>query len=172
MLARKLRKQEADCTLYKIRDPQKNVLENKQDKIQEIFESFYKRLYSETAEVEEIRIDSFLETLELRALTEGQNEALNAEITIKELNDAITGLKVSKSPGSDGFTSEWYKAFRKKLMPMLQAACNWALKEAETPLTWKEAIISLRPKEGKDKTECGSYRPVSILNVDYRIYNG
>lgn len=78
MLARKLRKQEADCTLYKIRDPQKNVLENKQDKIQEIFESFYKRLYSETAEVEENRIDSFLETLELRVLTEGQNEAMNA----------------------------------------------------------------------------------------------
>lgn len=91
---------------------------------------------------------------------------MKAEITIKELNDAITGLKVNKSPGSDGFTSERYKAFRKELMLMLQAACNWALKEAETPPAWKEAIISLIPKKGKDKTECGSYWPISILYND------
>lgn len=96
-----------------------------------------------------------------------------ADSTIYKIQDqveAITRLKVNKSPGSDGFTAEGCKAFRRELMPVLLTTCNWALKKALTPPTWKEAIIFLIQKEGKDRTECGSHRPISILNVDYRIH--
>ncbi len=134
------------------------------------FELFYKRLYCKISEDNEDQIDSFLEMLELPLLTEDQNKALNAEINILELNEAITRLKANKLLGRDGFTTEWYKAFREELMPILLTTCNWALKKGLTPPTWKEAIVSLIPKEGKERTKCGSYRPISILNVDYRIY--
>lgn len=46
---------------------------------------------------------------------------------------------------------------------------NWAQKKAQTS-SWKEAIISAIPKENKDKLECGSYRPISVLNIDYRLF--
>lgn len=57
----------------------------------------------------------FLRTLEHPVLTDYQNEKLMEPITTKELNPAISKLKVGKSPGPDGYTAEWYKALKEEL---------------------------------------------------------
>lgn len=63
-------------------------------------------------------------------------------------------------PGENGYSAEWYKT----------TLLLFTLNGGETPASWKHAIISVIPKVGKDKSECSSYRPISILNFDYRLY--
>lgn len=92
------------------------------------------------------------------------------KITQKELDSAISRLETNRMPGEDGYFAEWYKTFRELLSQTLLKCFNFTLNGGETPVSWRLAIISVIPKEGKDKSECSSYRPISILNLDYRLY--
>ena len=82
---------------------------------------------------------------------------------------AIKNMKNNKSPGSDGFTNEFYKDFIDIICPILERAYSHALEKGELPAVWKEAIISVIPKEHKDPTDCASYRPIALLNTDCKL---
>uniref|UniRef100_A0A3B1IMJ8 Reverse transcriptase domain-containing protein n=1 Tax=Astyanax mexicanus TaxID=7994 RepID=A0A3B1IMJ8_ASTMX len=109
-------------------------------------------------------------SLDLPSIGTKQNEKLTQEITEEEINRAISRLKTNKMPGADGYPSEWYKILRKIIIPLLKDCFNYVLKGGEPPPSWRQAIISVIPKTGKDITDCGSYRPISVLNIDYRLF--
>lgn len=46
ILARRLQKERADCTIYKIKHPDSGIILYKQEELQEAFEKYYKSLYS------------------------------------------------------------------------------------------------------------------------------
>lgn len=76
-------------------------------------------------------ISHFIDTLNLPPIGTEQNKILMAEITPEELDKAINRLKTNKSPGTDGFPSEWYKIFHTPLTPLLLRSFNHTLKEGE-----------------------------------------
>jgi len=78
-------------------------------------------------------------------------------------------MQNNKSPGPDGFTSEFYKKFAHLLAPILQTMFNEALSLGILPMTLRQASISLLAKKDKDPLFCTSYRPISLLNVDFKI---
>ena len=53
----------------------------------------------------------FLETYNLTKPNQEEAESLNRQITAHEIEAVITKLPTHKSPGQDGFTGEFYKAF-------------------------------------------------------------
>ena len=170
LLAYKLRKQQADNTIYKITDPNTKVTHQGLEEIKQCFTDYYKKLYSQPPVTNDDQMHGLLNSLQLPTLTDDQNKSLTSLISEEEIYEAITRLKANKSPGSDGFTSEWYKALKEVLTPVLKKAFNWVLKKNEIPISWNEAIISVIPKGGKDKLDCGNYRPISVLNLDYKLF--
>ena len=75
----------------------------------------------------------------------------------------------NKSPGSDGLSVEFYKIFWNDIKPFLLNSLNFSLdKNCLTDLQ-QQSIITLLPKKGNDTLSLNNWRPVSLLNVDYKI---
>ena len=64
-------------------------------------------------------MDKFLEKYNLLKLTEEVAEILTRPITADEIETVIKKLLTHKSPGPDGFTGEFHKAFKGQLTPIL-----------------------------------------------------
>ena len=60
-------------------------------------------------------IDKFLEKYNFPKLNQEKIENLNRPITSTELKTVIRNLPTNKSPGTDGFTGEFYQKFREEL---------------------------------------------------------
>uniref|UniRef100_A0A669FBP0 Reverse transcriptase domain-containing protein n=1 Tax=Oreochromis niloticus TaxID=8128 RepID=A0A669FBP0_ORENI len=169
LLAYKLKKQQLENIIHKIKDPQTNNIVYKLEDIQLAFLKFYKELYSQPR-VDDKGMISFLDSLCLPKLTENQNITLIKDITEIEIKKAISKLKPNKSPGPDGYPSDWYKEMKELLIPLMKTTFNYILKTGVIPPSWNEASMSLIAKEGKDRLDCGNYCPISVLNQDYKIF--
>ena len=60
-------------------------------------------------------MDKFLEKYNFPKLNQEEIENLNRPITCTEIETVIRNLPANKSPGSDGFTAEFYQKFREEL---------------------------------------------------------
>lgn len=78
-------------------------------------------------------------------------------------------MQNGKSPSPDGFPSEFFKKFSKELSPILLSVYQESFASGMLPQTMRQATISLILKKDKPPLECGSYRPLSLLNVDNKI---
>lgn len=68
-----------------------------------------------------------------------------------------------------GSLVNFIKKFCPELSPILIPALQNALDRGVAPESWKTASICLIPKKDKDLQDCASYRPISLLNTDYKI---
>lgn len=81
LLSFKLRKQQAERTIYKIKNPLNNKIENEQDKIKQCFQNYYLKLYSQALVDNDQGTDAFLSHLNLPTVTDDQNNKLLSPIT-------------------------------------------------------------------------------------------
>ena len=78
-------------------------------------------------------------------------------------------MKKNKSPGNDGLTKEFYKTFwneRKNpfMNPIMEAREKKKLSTSQC-----QAVITLIEKKERGKQFIKNWRPISLLNVDYKI---
>ena len=138
------------------------------DKINKEFKVFYESLYS-SDQASTPDFNSFFNNLDFPSIERSAKEELEKPITIAELFTALNTLQGGKCPGPDGYPAEFYKKFWHKLAPLLLDMFNESFEFGRLPQTLNQASISLLLKEGKDPLACASYRPISLLNVDFKL---
>ena len=86
-----------------------------------------------------------------------------------EIKQVLINMKNNKSPGPDGFTVEFYKFFFKDIGIFLVRSFNEGISKGELSVTQYQGVITCIPKEGKPKQFIKNWRPISLLNVSYKL---
>uniref|UniRef100_A0A670JZL5 Reverse transcriptase domain-containing protein n=1 Tax=Podarcis muralis TaxID=64176 RepID=A0A670JZL5_PODMU len=170
LLAWQLRKRKKQRIINKIKS--EDQITEDPNEIKEKFLHYYEALYKKREDEDINEIGRYLERSGGEQLTEEEKALLNEPITVEEVRDAIKKMKPGKAPGPDGLSQKYYKTLEEHLAPVLCNVINNILQGGEIPDSWREAYITVIPKADSDILEIKNYRPISLLNNDYKIFAG
>ncbi|CAM2109006.1 unnamed protein product [Caretta caretta] len=105
---------------------------------------------------------------ELPSVSVGDRDRLELPLTLAEFSEALYRMPTNKSPGIDGLTVDFYRAFWDILGPDLATVWAESLQGGVLPLSCRRAVLTLLPKKG-DRHDLRNWRPVSLLSTDYKI---
>jgi hypothetical protein len=143
---------------------------------QEILEeekSYYTKLYSEVPvdinDQENAEQVFFPDDSDIPKLSHEEKDEIDADIELCDLEHAIKGMKNGKSPGNDGYPAEFYKIFWHDIKDILLASFKQSFNDGHLSVSQKQGVLTLLPKKGKDSRLLKNWRPISLLNTDYKI---
>lgn len=128
--------------------------------------NYYKKLYS-CIDIENEEIDSFLAGVSGQ-ITQEEKLICDRDIEYNEIYEALNSMTRNKSPGSDGLTSEFYLAMWDSLGELLVKLFKQIEADGIMSRTMRYGHITLIYKKGEKKL-LKNWRPISLLNVDYKI---
>ena len=129
--------------------------------------TYYAQLMSDKASNPEAA-EKLLAKLRERPLSARDRKSIEGAISEEEVLEAIAQLATGKSPGPDGVPPEFYRRFATLLAGDLASVYNECYADRSlTPNMSLGEIILLYKK--KDPRDARNYRPITLLNLDYKI---
>ena len=89
-----------------------------------------------------------------------------------ELAFALKNIKNNKSPGLDEFTVEFFKFFWIDIGLFILKSLNYGYRTGSLSITQKQGVITCIPKPNKSRCDLKNWRPISLLNVVYKLASG
>ena len=102
-------------------------------------------------------------------LTSDESASCEGPVSLPEILDSIKSLSLNKSPGPDGFTLEFYLHFLHLLAPLLCRLYNHCFSDEKLPASLRTSVTRLIFKKRGDIKDLKNWRPISLLNTDYKI---
>ena len=102
-----------------------------------------------------------------KRLSENDSSCLEGEITYSEISSALKRMKNGKSPGNDGFTTDFF--FWPDLGMFILRSIHYGYRTGSLSITQKQGIKTCIPKPNKSRHYLKNWRPISLLNVVYKL---
>lgn len=132
----------------------------------QVAQNFYEQLYRAEA-TDPVKQQTFLDGIK-QTLTEAEQETCEGPITDLELTSTLRSMTNNKSPGMDGLTREFYVQFWDRLSQPLEALANQNYNVMAMTTSQRRALLKLLFKKD-DEELLKNWRPISLLNTDYKI---
>ena len=138
------------------------------------FKLFYNNLFNQRKD-EFTTSKGLLFSSFVQQLNEHEKETINTPITIEEIELAIMSTFNGGSPGLDGITYEFYKAYSNSAIPLLHLLFNSIMENNGMlfPESFKYGLIKVIPKDIPPLTipTVKDFRPISLTNCDFKIFS-
>ena len=130
--------------------------------------NYYKDLYTSQAN-DTAKMTNYLNSTRLEnKLSQADIHVCEQNITTEEYKQSLFSMKLNKSPGTDGLSVEFYQTFWNQLKGPFMNSLNESIQKGQLTDTQSHGILSLIFKSG-DETYLNNWRPITLLNVDYKI---
>ncbi|MEW8544166.1 MAG: endonuclease/exonuclease/phosphatase family protein, partial [Candidatus Thiodiazotropha sp.] len=159
-------------TMYKLNSSNGEIIHD-QFQILDEAKTFYSNLYKNSdTELQDMLSETYLQDNTIPKLNNKESNTLEGDITLEEASITLRNMSNNKSPGSDGFSSEFFKVFWQKLGHFVVRSLNYGFHSGELSITQREGIITCIPKENKPREFLRNWRPITLLNVVFKIASG
>ena len=129
-------------------------------------ESFYANLFSRE-EIDLTTQEELFSNLSLH-LSDEDRDCCEGLLSLPEITVALGNMCSDKSPGPDGLSVEFYGKFWDLVGPILLEVFNLCYLDSDLSDSMKTSHARLVFKKG-DRKNLKNWRPISLLNVDYKI---
>ena len=133
-------------------------------------ESFFKDLYSSKMKTDSILPKTnFFFSENDTVLSNEERYSIEGLLTEQECLNALKEMEPDKSPGTDGLPSEFYQMFWNEVSKPLLEALNYGFEIGQLSISQKRGIIKLIPMKSEEPYYIKNWRPLTLLNGDYKI---
>uniref|UniRef100_A0A3P9PCI2 Reverse transcriptase domain-containing protein n=1 Tax=Poecilia reticulata TaxID=8081 RepID=A0A3P9PCI2_POERE len=137
--------------------------------ILETVQNFYSQLFT-SENISTNKINQVVGVID-SSLSQEDSLCCDAPLTEEEIQHAIKSLNNNKSLGHDGITLIFYKQFKDPISKILLQVFSVMEQTGCTPRTFAQGVITILYKNKGDRNNLENYRPISLLDTDYKIYS-
>ena len=144
-------------------------VETKSDSgILDICSDFYQNLYSDEPRDNSVRYD-FIPKDDSFKISEEHFEVLSEDITKEELYKALKAMRKDTAPGLDGLTVSFMVKFWDIVGNYVFQSLQYAFQIGKFSVSQRRGVIKLLPKKSKNPHFVRNLRPITLLNIDYKL---
>ena len=155
--------------IEQLMDPSNKSVITEPEKILNLQRDFYKKLFTDNSNDNNEAERELFQSVELPHISNVEKLKCDNIFTEPELTKSIKSMKNGRSPGTDGLTSEFYKLFYIDIKHILLSSINYELQTGKLSIEKRRGILTLIPKKDKNRLFLKNWRPLTLLNTDYKI---